>query len=156
MQRKNELVSSPIPDYLRSGFPGVHFRGRVLYTHFRRLQVRFYSAQLRGANSSSLPAWPLRREPACCGAMWLSERAEQDARLCEKPASAAAPLRQSEGGSGVSVWQNAWQSRAEQSRACRQVPSVAAAAVRTASPLFAGSLPPSYQQSERKRYVLLV
>lgn len=111
MQRKNELVSSPIPDYLRSGFPGVHFRGRVLYTHFRRLQVRFYSAQLRGASSSSLPARPLRREPACCGAMWLSERAEQDTRLCEKPASAAAPLRQSGGGSGVSVWQ----SRAEQS-----------------------------------------
>lgn len=32
-------------------FAGVHFRGRTLYACFRRLQVRFYWTQLRGADS---------------------------------------------------------------------------------------------------------
>lgn len=72
-QRKNELVSSPIPDYLCSGFPGVHFRCEVLYIRFRRLQERFYLTQLRGANSFSLPAQTftcfVRREPACSWAL---------------------------------------------------------------------------------------
>lgn len=86
---------SPIPDYLCSRFPGVCFRCKVLYTCFRRLEVKFYFTQLRGANSFSLPAQMFicfaRREPACCWALQsmafrpLSERGEQDTRFREKP-----------------------------------------------------------------------
>lgn len=76
--------------------------------------------------------------PALCWAL----QAEQDTRPCEVLCT---PVEQ--GGSRVSTWH---------SQPYHQVSSVAAAAMCLFSPLSVGSLPPSHQQSERKRNILFI